>query len=69
MRREGQSFMAILWSLYSSINFDELLSLFVKILHNYFFLFRKIVIKIDLYVNKTDCVQDEEFLIIEENGK
>ena len=31
------------------------------------FLFRKIYI--DLYVNKTNCVQDEEFLIIEENGK
>ena len=23
----------------------------------------------NLYVNKTNCVQDEEFLIIEENGE
>ena len=47
------------------LNFDERLSLFVKLLqlrNYYFFYFGKLSV---LFI----CVQDEEFLIIEENGE
>ena len=55
-------------TLYTSINFEERFSLFVKILQlrNFFYLEIKLFY---LYVNTTNCMQDEEFLIIEENGE
>ena len=50
------------------VMYTERFSLFVKILQlrNFFYLEIKLFY---LYVNKTNFVQDEEFLIIEENGE